>query len=72
MFLPVILFFVAILLLMLFMSLRISIELTAKSSGITIRLKGSIFKYIKIVEVKKRHKKQKRQKRQRKKTGKNS
>ncbi|NLM09520.1 MAG: DUF2953 domain-containing protein [Clostridiaceae bacterium] len=61
MFLPVILFFVAILLLMLFMSLRISIELTAKSSGITYTVKGSIFKYIKIVEVKSGTKKQKRQ-----------
>lgn len=52
MYLPVILVLAAILAAMLFMSLRISVEFTAKSSGVTYTIKGSIFKYISIMEVK--------------------
>ena len=52
MYLPVILVLAAILAAMLFMSLRISVEFTAKSSGVTYTIKGRIFKYISIMEVK--------------------
>lgn len=61
MFLPVLLFFAAVLLIALFMSIRISIELVAKNSGITYTVKGSIFKYINVVEVKSGIKKRKRE-----------
>lgn len=52
MYLPVLLVFVAFLLLLRFLSLRISVELIAKDSGITYTIKGSIFKFIKVMEIK--------------------
>ncbi|HEY8422697.1 MAG TPA: DUF2953 domain-containing protein [Thermoclostridium sp.] len=52
MYLPVILFFIAVFVSVLFMSLRISIEVIAENSGVTYSVKGIILKYIKIAEVK--------------------
>jgi len=51
MYLPVILCIAAVVLLMLFMSLRISVELTAEESGISYTIRGNIFRYIKKMEI---------------------
>lgn len=52
MILPVVLSVAAFFVLLLFMSLRISVEVVAENSGIRYTVKGSILKYIKIAEVK--------------------
>jgi len=60
MYLQVVLIFVAVFLFLLFMSLRISIEVMVKNSNITYAIKGIIFKYVKIVEIKSGTKKPKK------------
>lgn len=52
MYLPVLLFLAALLIFVLFMSFRISIEVVADNSGISYTVTGSILKHIKVVEVK--------------------
>lgn len=53
MYLPVILAFIALLsVLLLFLSIRISIEFIARETGITYTIKGSVFRYLKVLEVK--------------------
>ncbi len=64
MLLPVILIFLTLLFIILLLSFRIFVELIAKNSGITYTIKATIFKYIKVVEVKSGQKsKQKKPKR---------
>lgn len=60
MYLPVILVLAGVLVFILLMSLRISVEVIARSSGITYTVKGSILKYIKIAEVKSGSRKKKK------------
>jgi len=50
--LPVIFCIAAVITLMLSMSLRISVEVTAGDSGINYTIRGSILRYIKILEIK--------------------
>ncbi|AGC67578.1 hypothetical protein Cst_c05560 [Thermoclostridium stercorarium subsp. stercorarium DSM 8532] len=52
MYLPVVFCIIALIIVALFMSLRISIEFTAGSEGISYTVKGIVFKYIKILEIK--------------------
>jgi len=53
MYLPVILASIALLsMLLLFLSIRISIEFIARETGITYTIKGSVFRYVKVLEVK--------------------
>lgn len=63
MYLPVVFCIIALIIVALFMSLRISIEFTAGSEGISYTVKGIVFKYIKILEIKSNsEKKEKRRK----------
>ena len=50
--LPVIFIFLSFLFLILLLSFRISLEVIAKKSGITYTVKATLFKYVKVVEVK--------------------
>ena len=58
--LPVIFIFLSFLFLILLLSFRISLEVIAKKSGITYTVKATLFKYVKVVEVKSGQKKTKK------------
>jgi hypothetical protein len=58
--LPVIFIFLSFLFLILLLSFRISLEVIAKKSGIAYTVKATLFKYVKVVEVKSGQKKTKK------------